>query len=177
MELSEQILEVRPQLGPTKRRSRNHSPDQAENVPTTQKNPAVQFVNMTKKFGSFTAVDELNLNLHKDEIFCFLGHNGAGKTTSLNVLMGKEKPSKGAVLLNLEDEQYDVHDETSKAQQAMGCCTQHDILFESLTVEQHITLFFKLKIGFEDDGSKTITQRVDELIKVVSLQKHRHVES
>jgi ATP-binding cassette, subfamily A (ABC1), member 3 len=59
----------------------------------------------------------------------------------------------------------------------MGCCTQHDILFESLTVEQHITLFFKLKIGFEDDGSKTITQRVDELIKVVSLQKHRHVES
>ena len=112
MELSEQILEARPQTGPTKRRSRNHSPDQGEKAPTAQRNPAVQFVKITKKFGSFTAVDELNLNLHKDEIFCFLGHNGAGKTTSLNVLIGKEKPSKGAVLLNLEDEQYDVHDET-----------------------------------------------------------------
>ena len=59
---------------------------------------------MTKKFGSFTAVDDLNLNLYKNEIFCFLGHNGAGKTTSLNVLIGKEKASKGSVLLNLDDE-------------------------------------------------------------------------
>jgi ABC-type multidrug transport system ATPase subunit len=42
-------------------------------------------------------VDNLSLDLKRDEIFCFLGHNGAGKTTSLNVLMGKEEPSKGAV--------------------------------------------------------------------------------
>ena len=52
---------------------------------------------MTKKFGSFTAVESLDLDLFKDEIFCFLGHNGAGKTTCLNVLMGKEKPSYGTV--------------------------------------------------------------------------------
>ena len=58
---------------------------------------------MTKKFDSFIAVDKLNLNLYKNEIFCFLGHNGAGKTTSLNVLMGKEQPSIGTIRLNLND--------------------------------------------------------------------------
>lgn len=58
---------------------------------------------MTKKFDSFTAVDKLNLSLYKNEIFCFLGHNGAGKTTSLNVLMGKEYPSKGTIRLNLKE--------------------------------------------------------------------------
>jgi ABC-type multidrug transport system ATPase subunit len=63
--------------------------------------PSIQFTGMTKKFGSFTAVDNLKLNLYKDEIFCFLGHNGAGKTTSLNVLMGKETPTLGTVLINL----------------------------------------------------------------------------
>ena len=57
---------------------------------------------MTKKFGSFTAVDNLQLQLYNDEIFCFLGHNGAGKTTSLNVLMGNENPSEGTVKIALD---------------------------------------------------------------------------
>lgn len=56
---------------------------------------------MTKKFGSFIAVENLDLDLFKNEIFCFLGHNGAGKTTCLNVLMGKEKPSKGTVYIQM----------------------------------------------------------------------------
>lgn len=63
--------------------------------------PSILYVNMTKKFGSFKAVDNMNLSLYKDEIFCFLGHNGAGKTTSLNVLMGKESASEGDVVLNI----------------------------------------------------------------------------
>ena len=69
------------------------------NVETTERPAAVEFQNMTKKFGSFIAVDDLSLKLYKDEIFCFLGHNGAGKTTSLNVLMGKMRPNFGTVKL------------------------------------------------------------------------------
>jgi ABC-type multidrug transport system ATPase subunit len=57
---------------------------------------------MTKRFGSFTAVDNMNLALYKNEIFSFLGHNGAGKTTSLNCLMGKESPSKGSVSVTID---------------------------------------------------------------------------
>jgi ABC-type multidrug transport system ATPase subunit len=48
---------------------------------------------MSKNFGGFVAVNKLNLKLYKDEIFCFLGHNGAGKTTALNVLIGRLDPS------------------------------------------------------------------------------------
>ena len=113
---------------------------------------------MTKRFGSFVAVNNLNLSLYKNEIFCFLGHNGAGKTTSLHVLMGKEPPSQGTVLLNMDnDECLDIQDDVRKAQAMMGTCSQHDILFDTLSVEQHITLFFKLKAQFfAKVGSKTI---------------------
>jgi ABC-type uncharacterized transport system ATPase subunit len=86
--MSETILgKEQASSGPTARkRSRSNSP----NPPDREVNhPAIRFIDMTKSFGSFTAVDNLNLNINKDEIFCFLGHNGAGKTTSLNVLIGK----------------------------------------------------------------------------------------
>jgi len=57
---------------------------------------------MTKSFGGFVAVNKLNLKLYNDEIFCFLGHNGAGKTTSLNVLIGQLEPTEGTVKINLQ---------------------------------------------------------------------------
>ena len=156
---------------------------------------AVEFVNMTKKFGNFTAVDDLTLSLRKDEIFCFLGHNGAGKTTSLNVLMGKTKPSTGTVKLRLlgnssrvDDEDqgdtgtvFDFREDAQSAQSLMGTCSQHDILFETLSTEQHIYLFYKLKESLLDTGinhsQKSIGQRVDELVKTVQLEPHRHKES
>lgn len=90
---------------------------------------------MTKSFGSFTAVNNMNLNLFKNEIFCFLGHNGAGKTTSLNCLMGKETPSQGTVQVNISKEVIDITENTQAAQALMGVCSQHDVLFETLTVE------------------------------------------
>ena len=80
------------------RKQANTSSDEDKQRPL--KHPAIQFLDMTKRFGSFVAVDSMNLNLYKDEIFCFLGHNGAGKTTSLNVLMGKEQASEGDVVLH-----------------------------------------------------------------------------
>lgn len=72
---------------------------------------------MTKKYGKFTAVDKMNLSLFQDEIFCFLGHNGAGKTTSLNVLMGKTQASDGDVTLNVGDDgkYLSISDDTQEA--------------------------------------------------------------
>ena len=78
-------------------------------------NPAIKFIEMTKNFGSFTAVDNLNLNINKDNIFCFLGHNGAGKTTSLNVLMGKLEASIGKVEINLGGYLLDIAEDTQQA--------------------------------------------------------------
>lgn len=135
---------------------------------------------MSKRFGSFTAVDNLQLQLYRDEIFCFLGHNGAGKTTSLNVLMGKESPTDGTVKLTLDDDHtLDIRDDLLRAQSLMGTCSQHDILFDTLTVEQHIMLFYKLKENLLSDLMTTsqLSQRVDQLIATVNLQSHRHVQA
>ena len=52
-------------------------------------------IQLTKKFGSFTAVDELSLSIQENEVFCLLGHNGAGKTTVLNMITGMLKPTSG----------------------------------------------------------------------------------
>ena len=50
---------------------------------------------LTKNFGGFKAVDSLNFSVHKNEVFCLLGHNGAGKTTAINMLTGMLQPSSG----------------------------------------------------------------------------------
>jgi len=50
---------------------------------------------LTKKFGNFKAVDSLSLSIKQNEVFCLLGHNGAGKTTVLNMITGMIKPSSG----------------------------------------------------------------------------------
>ncbi len=52
-------------------------------------------IQLTKKFGSFTAVDGLSLSIQENEVFCLLGHNGAGKTTVLNMITGMLKPTSG----------------------------------------------------------------------------------
>lgn len=92
---------------------------------------------MTKNFGEFVAVDRMSLSLNKDEIFCFLGHNGAGKTTSLNVLMGKMSPTQGTVKIHTnasvserkKDEDrdsvttLDIREDVQHAQSLMGTCS------------------------------------------------------
>jgi len=55
----------------------------------------IRLEQLTKKFGSFTAVNELTFSIKKDEIFTILGHNGAGKTTAIYMLTGMLKPTSG----------------------------------------------------------------------------------
>ena len=78
---------------------------------------------MSKKFGSFTAVNNMNLSLYNNQIFCFLGHNGAGKTTSLNVLMGRESASEGTILLNIGNRNFDIREDKQETQALMGTCS------------------------------------------------------
>jgi ABC-2 type transport system ATP-binding protein len=57
----------------------------------------IELVNLTKKYGSFTAVDKLDLNIHKGEIFGLLGPNGAGKSTTILMMLGLTEPTSGSV--------------------------------------------------------------------------------
>ncbi|MFH1239352.1 MAG: ATP-binding cassette domain-containing protein, partial [bacterium] len=63
----------------------------------------IKINNLTKKFGSLVAIDNLNLDIPQGEIFGFLGPNGAGKTTTIKIMCGLMKPTAGEVLIDGHD--------------------------------------------------------------------------
>lgn len=71
-------------------------PEIADEEALFNPNPvAIQLKSLTKQFGNFRAVDSLNFAVHSSEVLCLLGHNGAGKTTAINMLTGMLQPSSG----------------------------------------------------------------------------------
>jgi ABC-2 type transport system ATP-binding protein len=80
----------------------------------------IQTVDLTKKFGNFTAVDHLNLSIEEGEIFGLLGPNGAGKTTTLLMLVTVIKPTKGTAYVD----GYDITREPDKARRLIGMAFQ-----------------------------------------------------
>jgi len=82
--------------------------DETESLGFHENQTVIKFINLTKRFGSYYAVDNFCLNLPKDQIFCLLGHNGAGKTTALNMLIGHHKPSSGTIMLENLDIRKDL---------------------------------------------------------------------
>ena len=86
-----------------------------------------------------TAVDHVNLNFYKDEIFALLGHNGAGKTTLISMLTGLYEATEGKAYYNGEDILIGAN--MDKFRVKIGICPQHDILFEDLTIKEHLEMF------------------------------------
>jgi len=80
----------------------------------------IRTMNLTKRFGNFTAVDHLNLSIEEGEIFGLLGPNGAGKTTTLLMLMTVIKPTEGTALVG----EYDITREPDKARRLIGMAFQ-----------------------------------------------------
>ena len=91
--------------------------------------PTVQIRNVTKKFGSFIAVDNLDLSIGKGEFFGFLGPNGAGKTTTIKMITGLYAPSSGTCLIN----GFDVHRDPVPAKRSLGYVPDQPFLYEKLT--------------------------------------------
>ncbi|EGR32681.1 hypothetical protein IMG5_074470, partial [Ichthyophthirius multifiliis] len=87
------------------------------------------------------AVNGVNLTMYKNQIFCLLGHNGAGKTTTISMLTGMLEFSQG------QAEVYgkDITNEIEDIRKFMGVCPQHDILFDNLTVKEHLELYAVFK--------------------------------
>merc|ERR1711871_806648 len=87
------------------------------------------------------AVKELYLGVNKSECFGLLGHTGAGKTTTINMLVGNLKPTKGTALV----EGLDICKDMSDIYLRMGVCPQHDVLWASLTGREHLLFYGRLK--------------------------------
>lgn len=93
--------------------------------------------NLTKKFGDFTAVDHISFDVHKGEIFGFLGANGAGKTTAMRMLSGLSLPTSGHARVAC----FDVYKENEKIKQNIGYMSQKFSLYEDLTVKENIRFY------------------------------------
>uniref|UniRef100_A0A8C8YBC5 ATP binding cassette subfamily A member 3 n=1 Tax=Panthera leo TaxID=9689 RepID=A0A8C8YBC5_PANLE len=87
------------------------------------------------------AVRDLNLNLYEGQITVLLGHNGAGKTTTLSMLTGLFPPTSGRAYIN----GYEISQDMVQIRKSLGLCPQHDILFDNLTVAEHLYFYAQLK--------------------------------
>lgn len=92
---------------------------------------------LTKKFGRFTAVDNISFNVKEGEIFGFLGANGAGKSTTIRMLCGILEPTSGDALVG----GHSVMNEPDKVKQSIGYMSQKFSLYNDLTVEENINFF------------------------------------
>lgn len=143
--------------------------------------PAITISNLTKRFGTITAVDGLNLEVGWGEIFGLLGPNGAGKTTTVNILSTLLAPNEGHALVG----GHDVVKEPKKVWDIIGLCPQQPAFYQFLTGRENIELFGQLhsmpkqllkertdfllkKIGLEEDASRRAGQYSGGMVRRVS---------
>ncbi len=127
-----------------------------------QKN-VIQVKNLTKKFGDFTAVNNITFEVKQGEIFGFLGANGAGKTTAMKMLIGISKPTSGEA--NVAD--FDVYTNPEDIKKNIGYMSQKFALYDDLTVKENITFFG----GIYGLSKSIIKQKSEALINELGLQE------
>lgn len=115
-------------------------------------NLAVYMNNITKKFGDFTANDNINLDIKKGEIHSLLGENGAGKSTLMNMLYGMYSPTSGDIYINGEKNVFRDPKDAIKA--GLGMVHQHFMLIEPFTVVENIILGMEPVNGIKIDVKK-----------------------
>ena len=122
---------------------------------------AIEARDLTKRFGDFTAVDQVNLRVSRGEIFGFLGSNGCGKTTTMKMLTGLLPPSEGQA--RLFGQEVDPHDLVTRSR--VGYMSQFFSLYTELTVRQNLVLHARL---FRVPAAG-IPERVDEMLERFDL--------
>jgi ABC-2 type transport system ATP-binding protein len=126
---------------------------------------AIEIVHLVKRFGNFTAVDDLSLRVEPGEIFGLLGPNGSGKTTTVNMLSGLSVPTSGQVRVM----GYDLRTQTRQVRQVLGTVHQETALYEELSawrnLEFHADLF-----GMTGPLKKA---RIEKMLDLVQLSDRK----
>jgi ABC-2 type transport system ATP-binding protein len=123
---------------------------------------AIDVRDLTRRFGSFTAVDSISFEVRQGEVFGFLGANGAGKTTAIKMLIGLLAPTSGAASVA----GFDVSTHSDDVRRHIGYMSQRFSLYEDLTVRENITLYGGI-YGLTDSD---IRSRGDALIRELRLE-------
>ncbi len=121
--------------------------------------------NLTKKFGNFTAVDNITFSVNRGEIFGFLGANGAGKTTAMRMLCGLSFPTSGKAAVA----GFDVYKYPENIKRNIGYMSQKFSLYEDLKVWENIRLFG----GIYGMGKQTIEQKSESLLRELDFLGER----
>jgi ABC-2 type transport system ATP-binding protein len=120
---------------------------------------------LTKRYGSFTAVDAIDLQVPKGELFGFLGPNGAGKTTTLRMIAGILRPSSGTVHIG----GIDVTADPMTAKAKLGYIPDRPYIYEKLTGSE----FLRFVAGLYSQNGKVIEHRGRELLALFDLEEWR----
>ena len=121
----------------------------------------IEVEHLTKRFGDFTAVDDITFEVHKGEIFGFLGANGAGKTTAMRMLTGLSFPTSGRGIVA----GFDIWTQSELIKKHIGYMSQKFALYGDLTVEDNLELF----AGIYGVPRAEVPVRTDELLTRLSL--------
>ncbi|XP_004373509.1 ATP-binding cassette sub-family A member 3-like [Trichechus manatus latirostris] len=101
----------------------------------------IQVKHLYKEYRDKVAVNDLSWNLYQGQITVLLGHNGAGKTTALSILTGLYPPTRGKAYIN----GFDISKNMAQIRKSLGFCPQHDLLFNDLTLSEHLFFYCVVK--------------------------------
>ena len=121
----------------------------------------IEVKNVTKKYGSFVAVNDISFNIKDGEVVGFLGPNGAGKTTTMNVITGYIEQTEGNVIVN----GFDTIKKAKKAKKEIGYMPEGVPLYTDLTVKEFVTYMAELR----KVERKIKKQKVQEVLKETGL--------
>ncbi len=133
-------------------------------VNTTLYMSAVVAQNLTKRFGDFTAVDNISFTVQKGEIFGFLGPNGSGKTTTIRMILGLVRPTAGRIQVL----HYDVAQEAAAIRKRAGYMSQKFSLYPELTVAENLRFF----AGAYGVRGERFLQRQAAILEMAGLRGH-----
>ncbi len=124
---------------------------------------------LTKRFGDFTAVDEVSFEVNTGEVVGYLGPNGSGKTTTMRMLLGLLTPTSGtARVLG-----YDIHRQANQIRPVVGYMSQKFALYDELTVWENLNFY----AGVYGLARGQRQARIDEVLALVGLQEHRREQA
>ncbi|MDQ1253654.1 MAG: type transport system ATP-binding protein, partial [Euryarchaeota archaeon] len=126
---------------------------------------AIEVSNLTKKFGSLNALNNISFSVGEGETFGFLGPNGAGKTTTIRILTGVSRPSSGTATIF----GHDIEHDKIAARQSMGIVSENSNVYDDLTAWQN--LMFSAELYHV--GKKAREEKANELLKKFELYDRR----
>lgn len=126
---------------------------------------AISVAGLTKRFGSFTAVDHITFDVGRGEIFGFLGANGAGKTTAMRMLCGLSVPTSGTGRVA----GYDIISQPEEVKRHIGYMSQKFSLYGELTVKENLRLFSSI-YGMSGARFREVSQRLVKDLEMTGME-------